>query len=206
MKNITDFIKSEKGGWAMSILLILGLLVLAALPGGHTEETAAEEEENGAELIEAEAAPAAEMLDDTAVTEEEDAAAQPPLVWMRPLPGGMSRGTGYGYDQTYGDYRYHHGVDITGEPGSAVAAAAAGTVSAARPDSQWGGIVTVEHNGGWQTVYRCVEPAVASGATVRAGDALGYVLESSPAEYGAEPHVHFEMYLDGEEADPAEHI
>ena len=118
------------------------------------------------------------------------------------LPAALLRGHGYGYDVNNEDYRFHAGIDLAADVGTSVYAAAAGTVTEAAADAYWSGVVTVDHGGGWRSVYRCLEPAVRAGESVAAGGLLGQV-SPAPAE-GAEPtHIHFELELNGESQDPA---
>ena len=212
---LQDFIKSEKGSWLLSSLLILALLFVAAMPARpsiqleNEENTAAENTSQQEEQVIAVSChdnnplPAEGNENEDSEEEEQN---QAPESWQRPIAGKNGRGCGYGYDDTFGDYRYHHGLDITAEPGTPVYAAAAGTVTVCRNDDQWGGIVTVEHGGGWQSVYRCLEPRTQSGEKIQEGALLGHILEAAPKESAQEAHLHFEMYLDGEEMEPADYI
>jgi len=127
-----------------------------------------------------------------------------PISWIFPLSGDIGRNYGFSYDPTYNDYRFHHGVDIMAEPGTPVYAAAGGKVIISREDSYWGGIVTIEHSGGWQSIYRCLEPVVVYGNEPAAGDIIGYIIEKAPNEAGQESHLHFELYLNDDEVNPAD--
>lgn len=91
-------------------------------------------------------------------------------------------------------------------PGTAVYAAASGTVVISREDGFWGGIVTIDHGGGWKSIYRCLTPDVVYGDTPEGGEIIGYIQETTTAEGGQEAHLHFELYLNDEEVDPAEWI
>ena len=209
-----DFFKSNKSSWALTGLLILMLMAVAAAPGIWTPTVPDNAEQQGGELT-------APVIEQGAVNQQEDGGALPhdpdnSLVnqpseqtanetpgFVPPLNGSIGRAYGYGYDPTYNDYRFHHGVDLTAEPGTPVYAAAAGEVAIARDDSYWGGIVTIEHAGGWQSVYRCLAPGVGVGDRVAAGDVVGNLMEKALTEAGQETHLHYELYLDGEEQDPA---
>ncbi|WP_374198872.1 peptidoglycan DD-metalloendopeptidase family protein [Mycobacterium sp. MYCO198283] len=75
--------------------------------------------------------------------------------------------------------RGHRGVDLAGQPGQPVYAAAAGTVVAAgvvagRP------LVSVQHPGGLRTSYEPVSPAVRRGQAVAAGAVLGALQAGHP--------------------------
>ena len=137
---------------------------------------------------------------------QEENIAAAPQIWLRPMEGEIGRSMGYSYDETHNDHRYHHGVDIMAEPGTAVRAAAEGIITVCNEDAQWGGVIIIDHGGGWQTVYRCIAPAAAYGDNTAAGDIIGHILEAAPLEGAAEAHLHFEMYIDGTEANPAAYI
>jgi murein DD-endopeptidase MepM/ murein hydrolase activator NlpD len=68
----------------------------------------------------------------------------------------------------------HRGVDLAAAPGSPVLAAGVGTVAWAGPVGGRG-VVTVLHDDGLRTTYEPVDPQVAVGDEVAAGDVLGRV-------------------------------
>ena len=143
---------------------------------------------------------------DTIVDPDATAANAAPPTWVEPLSGEIGRAYGFSYDPTYNDYRFQHGFDLMAEPGTAVYAAASGTVVISREDGFWGGIVTIDHGGGWKSIYRCLTPDVVYGDTPEGGEIIGYIQETTTAEGGQEAHLHFELYLNDEEVDPAEWI
>ena len=66
----------------------------------------------------------------------------------------------------------HRGVDLDAEVGDPVLAAGAGTITWAGPIAGRG-VVVVEHPDGRRTTYEPVDPSVASGDPVEAGDPIG---------------------------------
>ena len=97
------------------------------------------------------------------------------LLW--PLqPAQVTRG----FDAPAPDWqRGHRGVDLAGEPGQPVYAAAPGTVVyagvlAGRP------VVSVEHDGGLRTSYEPVQAVVRAGQRVGAESALGRLVAGHP--------------------------
>jgi len=124
-----------------------------------------------------------------------------PESWLKPLAGGLQRSYGFGFDQTCGDYRFHSGADYAAPVGSKVQAMAAGTVTEVTEDALWGGVVTVTHGGGWQSIYKGLVLQVKEGAAVEAGDVLGSVMEFA-AESAQESHLHVELHLEEECVDP----
>ncbi|HEX6075072.1 MAG TPA: M23 family metallopeptidase [Micromonosporaceae bacterium] len=73
----------------------------------------------------------------------------------------------------------HRGVDLAGRPGLTVRAAGAGVVHFAG----WlagRGVVSIQHTDGLRTTYEPVEPLVAVGDRVRAGDVIGRLTAGHP--------------------------
>lgn len=110
------------------------------------------------------------------------------------------------YDETLGDWRTHDGVDLQAEAGSAVSAAAAGTVLSVEDDDRMGTTVTIQHENGYVTTYASLHPeiCVAAGDTVSAGTVIGTVGTTALAELSLGEHVHFSVTKDGEAVDPAQ--
>ena len=110
------------------------------------------------------------------------------------------------YNEALDDWRTHNGIDIAVNEGGSICAAADGVVSKIDYDVM-GCSVTIDHADGYTTKYMQLESAteVQEGTEVKKGDVIG-VVGKSTAENAREPHIHFEMYKDGEVVDPAEAI
>jgi len=106
-------------------------------------------------------------------------------------------GRGYGSGQG----GYHLAVDINGEMGSDVYAAAPGIVGYVGSDLRgYGNVVLVVHPGGWVTLYGHNKRVIVhAGERVRQGQQLAE-LGSSGRSDG--PHVHFELIYQGKNCDP----
>ena len=69
-----------------------------------------------------------------------------------------------------------------------------------------GQTVEITHSEGCKTVYKNLSTKIPEGlkqgAKVKAGDTIGYVGDTSLTEISEEPHLHFEVWLDGATADP----
>ena len=122
--------------------------------------------------------------------------------WLQPASGEWTRLFGFAYDPTRQDYRFHEGLDMPLAEGSPIGAAASGTVISATEDELWGGVIVLEHSGGWLSIYKCLTPAVTPGQSVAAGEVIGNICASPPAEASQESHLHFEMHLNEEAEDP----
>ena len=112
------------------------------------------------------------------------------------------------YNQTTRDWRTHHGVDIAAEAGTAVCAAADGTVYSVYDDDELGTTVVITHSGGYTTKYASLaeDVSVVPGDSVTLGQAIGTVGTTALLENALEPHVHFSVTCAGEPMDPMEFI
>lgn len=110
------------------------------------------------------------------------------------------------FSVTMNDYRVHRGVDIECEMNAEVLACAYGTVKTVGYDPFMGHTVVIDHGDGLLSYYQNLaeEPAdgITVGATVYAGQKIGLVGESAIIEIADEPHLHFELELDGKLVDP----
>ncbi len=114
------------------------------------------------------------------------------------------------FSSTMNDYRVHTGVDVTGEPGEAVLASCGGTVGAIWDDPLMGKCMTVVHDGGFVSTYKglyeVIPDGIAQGVAVSAGQPIAALGESALIEVAEEPHVHFELSLNGVPVDPTEYV
>ncbi len=112
------------------------------------------------------------------------------------VKGWFSRGFGSGEDG------YHQAVDIGGEVGWNVRAAAPGLVGYAGDElGGFGNVVMLVHAGGFVTLYAHNEQnLVVAGELVERGSVLAELGSTGRAQG---PHVHFELLYDGENCDPA---
>ena len=114
------------------------------------------------------------------------------------------------FSTTMNDYRTHLGVDISASLGSEVLAVADGVVTNVWDDPFMGTCVSIEHQGNAISIYKNLDPEVADGiiigASVSTGDVIGAVGESAMNELAEEPHLHYEMKIDGKHVDPKGHL
>jgi len=151
----------------------------------------------------------------SAVTEEAapTAVADPLPEFIAPVSGMLSKAHSVDvpvYSLTMEDYRTHTGVDIAAADGTAVRAAADGTVSEIWEDPMMGTCLSIEHSGGARSIYKNLAPAlmdgIEAGAAVQAGTILGAVGESALAEIAEPSHLHYELELDGVSVNPADYM
>lgn len=101
-----------------------------------------------------------------------------------------------------GEGGYHLAVDIMGEMGWNVRAAAAGIVAYAGDEVPgYGNMVVMVHQGGWVTMYahNAANLVVAGERVVRGG----IIAEVGSTGISRGPHVHFEFIYDRQNCDPA---
>lgn len=114
------------------------------------------------------------------------------------------------FSNTLGEWRVHLGIDIMTEAAAPVYAAAKGKVKQIADDPLWGKCIWIEHDGDAVSVYRGLDDTLAEGikigAKVSEGTLLGAVGEGGVLELAEEPHLHFEMKVAGEDADPLEYF
>ena len=99
-----------------------------------------------------------------------------------------------------GKHRYHTGIDIDGDRGDAILAAASGVVVSAGIDGPYGRRVEIDHGHGTMTLYAHAERLlVHAGEHVKAGQPIAEVGRSGNARG---THLHFEVRRDGRAVDP----
>jgi murein DD-endopeptidase MepM/ murein hydrolase activator NlpD len=115
-----------------------------------------------------------------------------------PLKGTVTSGFGPRWG------RMHEGLDIAAPTGTAIHAAACGTVTIAGVQDGYGNIVCITHSSRFATCYAHMSRfAVSQGARVRAGQVIGYVGCTGNC---TGPHVHFETRVNGQAQDPSPYL
>lgn len=114
------------------------------------------------------------------------------------------------FSATMNDFRTHIGVDITASVGDEVHAAANGVIKEIWEDPMEGNCVSISHDGGGVTIYKNLSATLADnisvGYEVSAGEVIGSVGDTSLVEVADDPHLHFELTIDGVHTDPAKYI
>jgi len=131
---------------------------------------------------------------------------QPPFYW--PLPPGtfwISSPFGNRYHPILHEWRLHTGIDLAAPSGTAVRAAAVGTVTYADWLGGYGKCVIVLHSGLYSTLYAHLSSiSVAVDDTVVGN--LTVIGKVGSTGYSTGPHLHFEIRLNGNPVDPAEYL
>jgi len=121
----------------------------------------------------------------------------PPLAW--PIQGAITAAFG-----KRGREDHHEGIDIDGETGDPIHAAATGTVVFAGIHGDYGRTIVIDHGDGLRTVYAHASTLkVAEGDPVRVGETIAEVGRSGNARGS---HLHFEVRRDGRPVNPIPYL
>ncbi len=129
-----------------------------------------------------------------------------------PASGYISSPYGYRYHPVYGTYKFHSGIDIACGYGSAICAAASGTViyvtepveGCNTGGSGYGNYCIIDNGDGVTTLYAHARDIyVAVGDYVTAGQQIGEV-GSTGTSTGA--HLHFEVRVNGNAYNPEDYL
>ncbi len=125
-----------------------------------------------------------------------------PSGFVVPVDGALRSGFGLRMHPILKRLRMHSGVDWAAAPGTPVVAAFDGKVTFAGVNGGYGNFVEIEHANGLGSGYAHLSrfsAAAQPGKKVKAGEVIGYV-GSTGLSTG--PHLHFELYANGEAVDP----
>ena len=126
--------------------------------------------------------------------------------FISPLPGGAYVTCAYGWriHPTWGDRRFHYGVDLAASQGTPIYAIAAGTVTTATYGDANGYYVSISHGNGYGSVYcHMTNYIVSVGDSVSQGQVIGYVGSTG---WSTGPHLHFEIHVNGSAVNPMDYI
>lgn len=134
---------------------------------------------------------------------------EPALRLLNPMPESrVSAAWGPMINPFTGEEAHHRGVDLVGRPGARIYAAAAGRVEEATErypgGADHGTVVLVDHGRGVKTFYsHLAELGVEKGQRVGRGDFIG--TQGATGKVTG-PHLHFEVWVNGEYRDPGEFV
>jgi murein DD-endopeptidase MepM/ murein hydrolase activator NlpD len=123
-------------------------------------------------------------------------------LFMYPVLGSITLSSPFGTrpDPFTGLPSWHNGIDIKENIGTAILAAAAGTIADVGFNPTYGNYVIIKHSGGYQTLYgHMTRYLVTRGLKVTQGQKIG---EVGTTGYSTGPHVHFSVFHNGEAVDP----
>ncbi len=121
-----------------------------------------------------------------------------------PVMGTLRSEYGYRDHPIDGEYKFHNGVDLGAEQGTAVGAFAAGTVAYIGENDVHGLYLQIDHGNGVKSFYaHCSKLCVRQGQQVSMGERVAEVGATGTA---TGPHLHFEVKCFGTHVDPAYYI
>lgn len=124
--------------------------------------------------------------------------------YCTPVSGTLTSNFGYREHPVEGEERFHYGVDLAADAGTAIACFADGTVTAVGESSSYGKYCIVTHAGGYSTLYaHCSRITASSGTAVTEGQKIAEVGETGMA---TGPHLHFELHRDGTYLNPIYYV
>ena len=127
----------------------------------------------------------------------------------------MTSGFGYRIHPISQTDLFHYGVDLDAPEGSAIHAFARGTVAVVGQSSSLGNYVTVDHPGGFSTLYaHCRRVTASQGQQVRPGDPIAeqtvrqgdLLAEVGQTGSATGPHLHFELHRGREYINPIYYV
>ena len=124
------------------------------------------------------------------------------MIW--PLNGPITSEFGWRTHPIFGTQRYHSGLDIGGDYGLPIVAAASGTVIHSGWISGYGYTVIIDHGGGITTLYGHNESLlVGEGESVSQGQTIAMCGSTGNSTV---PHCHFEVRENGEPVSPYSYL
>tara|TARA_E500000318_G_scaffold112008_1_gene133342 strand:+ start:29088 stop:29720 length:633 start_codon:yes stop_codon:yes gene_type:complete len=113
----------------------------------------------------------------------------------------VSSGFGERFHPIDKEKKPHFGIDITAETGTAIHAAAHGTITLAKKsDDGYGNEVRISHSNGFTTRYAHMYTfIVKKGMKVKKGDIIGFVGNTGKS---TGPHIHYEVRKNGKAVNP----
>ncbi len=138
---------------------------------------------------------------------------EPTAVYVRPLRGELIKGYSMDslvFSETMQDFRVHGGIDIAAELGAEVLAYTDGVVSKVEQHPFMGTTVEIVHEAGVSSLYQNLSAELPTGikvgAAVKAGDVIGTVGDTAILEIADAPHLHFELWMNGDSIDAEREI
>jgi len=114
------------------------------------------------------------------------------------------------YSETLEEWRVHAGIDISCEEGADVFCAYDGTVEKVYSDALYGYTVVIDHGNDVKSYYSNLdansEVTLKAGDSVKLGDKIGNVGDSSLVELAEEPHLHFRVEKSAVAVNPLDYI
>ena len=207
---ILDFVK--RNAYYLAFVLCLAVLVVIPVSLIVSENSKGSLEVNGGAQVETEKPSENEKPSDEPSEEKPSEEPKPTvIIFDMPVDGEIIKdyvGASVIYNQTLGVYTGHKGIGFGAEEGATVFCVYDGVIESVEISKINGTTVTVDHGNGLKTVYNSIDPReeLLEGASVKKGDALGYVSLNNKTEYLDGAHLHFEVLENGVKIDPSKYL
>lgn len=207
-----------------NISIVVAVLIVAALSVTIAALTAARKTKPEPSNTQATQAPTEPTVTPTTppATEPTPSATQQPtentpavkvIEWHLPAAGNLIKDYSADipvFSLTMEDYRIHTGIDIAGDAGDDVFAAADGEVEDVYYDPMMGQTIVIKHSDSYKTTYQnlqtVIPEGIEKGAKVVGGQKIGAVGDTALIEISENPHLHFCVYVDGKPMNPLSFI
>ncbi len=112
------------------------------------------------------------------------------------------------YNKTLNVYTGHLAIDFGAEYGEAVKAVYSGRVESVTTSYLNGTTIVIDHGNSLKTVYNSIDPVegLMEGVQVESGMIIGFVSDNNRQEYKDGPHLHFEVWENGEKISPYKYL
>ncbi|MDD4047900.1 MAG: M23 family metallopeptidase [Clostridia bacterium] len=127
------------------------------------------------------------------------------IIW--PLKGVVIRNVGVSYSKTFGDYRYHDGIDIKAERGAEVVATLSGKVINRETTQSEGIKITIDHGQGWVSMYKHLGGSdLKLEGKIKIGEKVGIINQPGLSEAMEGIHLHYCLLKDDIVQNPLEYL
>ena len=112
------------------------------------------------------------------------------------------------FSETLDEWVTHDGIDILSDEASPVKASADGVIESIKMDPRYGNTIIIKHDNGYKTVYSNLSTLdlVYAGKKVVNGEIISGVANGFGFESKMKPHIHFEVWKDGNCVSPLEFL
>lgn len=112
------------------------------------------------------------------------------------------------YNKTLNVYTGHLAIDFSAEEGAEVMAVYNGVIESITTSYLSGTTITVAHGNNLKSVYNSVNAVegLSAGMAVSQGTVIAYVSDNNRQEYKDGPHLHFEVWENGEKISPYKYL
>ena len=137
---------------------------------------------------------------------------KPSLTFIAPAVGTVYKShstTTPVFSNTLDEWRIHTGIDISTDDGAEVFAVCDGQVTGIYKDPMLGQTIEITHSDTHKSYYSNLSGdsiSLSVGDEVKAGDTIACIGDTTISELADEPHLHFELKVNGESVNPLDYF